>query len=156
MARDGVTTAERRVEFFSRASVPRVVRDRPSSIVERLDRLDSEGRVGSVETHTWPEELCPVEGAVADRYEEFDAWADANGVALDPFFETRECRCLASDRSDTALVLPVLCLAVYEGGDLRAVYPHATGDGVRTVDDGIAALATRTDGDARQVASAGD
>lgn len=156
MSYDGAISASRRVDLYVRASPPPAARDRQSSIAERLEQLDAADRIAAVETHTWPDQVPREEAAMADRYEAFAAWADANGVDLEPFFETRERRYLTSDRCYTALVLPLACLAVYEDDDLRTVYPHATDDRVRTVDDGVAALIDRVDGEARVPTAAGD
>jgi hypothetical protein len=39
------------------------------------------------------------------------------------------------------IVLPAITVAIYENGDLAAVYPHADGDDYRSVADGLTALA---------------
>lgn len=76
---------------------------------------------------------------------EFREWASAAGVHLAPCFDTRECYADASGEKRTELVLPVLCLAVYEDDELVDVTPHATEDGVVTVTDAIERLAADND-----------
>jgi hypothetical protein len=44
---------------------------------------------------------------------------------------------------DGRVVLPLLCLAVYEAKTVRAVYPHVDGENVYTIHDGIEALESR-------------
>lgn len=49
---------------------------------------------------------------------------------------------MLDDETREVWVVPLVTLAVYEGDRLEAVYPHADGDCVRTVDDGLATLET--------------
>lgn len=111
---------------------------------DRLDRLRSMGIVEGIEVTSWPSrvELRASHGSVAtEAYEEFSAWADEAGVDLEPAFNVRDYESEFTGEKGTALITPVACLAVYDGDDLRAVYPHVEDGKVTTVEDGIEALA---------------
>lgn len=71
---------------------------------------------------------------------EFHEWATDAGVELAPCFEMRRCYAERSVEKRTELVLPVLCLAVYEGERLVELAPHATAEGVVTVTDSLERL----------------
>lgn len=134
------------VEMYVRSSAPGVARERQERTRERLASLDEEGAVGSVTVRQWPKRVAldddPEQEWVLDRFEAFSRWAEAENVSLDPGFGTRECYSWATGYRYDALVLPVICLAVYEGGDLVSVYPHADGDETRTVADYLIELET--------------
>lgn len=135
-----VPTEERRAELFLRGSVPAAARDPQSSLADRLERLAAADRLDAVETHTWPKRVPVDEARLRERYEAFTDWAAEADADLTPFFDTRECYSWSTGERYRALVLPLACLAVYEDGDLRAVYPHDDGETVRTVEDGVEAL----------------
>lgn len=64
---------------------------------------------------------------------------------------------MLDDGTREVWVVPLLTLAVYEEDELEAVYPHADGDRVRTVDDGLATLETmHPSGDGRSGDSASE
>lgn len=130
-----------RATLFVRASAPGAARDRQEACVERLRHLESAGRL-SLSVETWAEEV-PMDGPVGrarERYTEFTQWASDRGAVLAPFFEVRSRTSLVDEERREVLSLPVLCLAVHEDGNLQAVYPHADGEDVYSVPDGIEAL----------------
>lgn len=132
-----------RATLFVRASAPGPARDRQEECLDRLRRLEAAGRL-SLSVETWESEV-PMDGPVGsarDRYAEFTRWASDREAVLTPFFEVRERTSLVDSERREVLSLPVLCLAVYDGDDLRAVYPHADGEDVYSVPDGIDALAS--------------
>lgn len=75
---------------------------------------------------------------------DFERWAEEHGHTLAPAFSCRECGSMLDDETREVTVVPLVTLAVYEEDRLRAVYPHADGERVRTVDDGIRTLETMT------------
>lgn len=131
-----------RVELFVRSSVPSVARERQAAAIERLYALDDS--IDAVGVRSW-EKRIPID-AHGDRrethhvYETLLDWACEHGVELRPFFETRECYSSITGESHTALVLPVMCLAVYEDDRLHGVYPHADADRTYAVGDALDAL----------------
>jgi hypothetical protein len=133
-----------RLELFVRSSVPAAARDPQSTIRERLRALEAAERIDEATVRTW-EKRVPVDAGAAKRethrtYAAFDEWARANGASLAPFFDTRECHSSITGESRTALVLPVMSLAVYDGDRLSAVFPHADEDRSYTVGEALDAL----------------
>ncbi|MFB6141236.1 MAG: HTH domain-containing protein [Halosimplex sp.] len=88
----------------------------------------------------------PADADARDRYVTCSEWARERGLSLRPAFGTRECYAMDTGERGEWVVFPALTLAVYEGGDLAAVYPHADGERYRSVGDGLDALAG-ADGD---------
>ena len=50
-------------------------------------------------------------------------WARENGYSLEPAFERRQRAYVGTDVVHDVVVFPLVSLAVYEGTDLRAVFP---------------------------------
>ena len=130
------------VRLYVRESLPTPAAQRAGTVSERLETLATTGVVASVEEVTWPNRVPgDVPSDPRAVFHQVSGWAAEHGVELSPFFSTRECyRPGDTDRTDW-LVLPALCLLVHEDGDPVAVYPHRKGDTVRTVEDGLDALA---------------
>jgi hypothetical protein len=131
------------VECFGRADLPAPAAGRRDHIEARLTELSSAGVVESFDVASWPKRM-PADGSgdadMRDRYLSFAAWARENDVRLTPFFGTRECYSMATGERGDWVVFPALALAVYEDGDLAAVYPHADGDTYRSVLSGLCYL----------------
>lgn len=88
---------------------------------------------------TWSDDRDPFNGR--ETLAEFEQWADEQGCTLRPAFDRRSAALTNDDEERGGrIVTPLITLAVYDGGRLRAVYPHVDGDEVRTVHDGIEAL----------------
>jgi hypothetical protein len=121
-------------------------------------RLADRGVLAAVEREEWASRvpLSECGSAVRDTYLSFTAWADEAGVSLTPFFSTRECYGTGEDEPTDFLVFPALCLAVYDDDQLVAVYPHEEAGTVRTVQDGLDALADPVTGVAAETPAAGD
>jgi hypothetical protein len=132
-----------RLELFVRSSVPAAARDPQSAVRERLRALEDDGDVEAATVRTW-EKRVPVDaGNERDShriYAAFADWARGRGVSLAPFFDTRECHSSITGESHTALVLPMMSLAVHEGDRLSAVFPHADEDRSYTVREALDAL----------------
>jgi len=128
----------RRAELFVRADLPEVSERRLTALEERLRELQRIGVFDEVETTVW-EKRVPVEGSCEgperSLYNEFSAWGREAGASLSPFFGTRECYSYETGERRTELVLPALCLAVYEGGRLAQVAPFARGGSPQSVED---------------------
>lgn len=128
----------RRVELFVRADLPTPSEKRRTAVEDRLQALEGSGVVDAYETTVW-EKRVPVEGGAGDaersRYNEFAAWAADVGACLAPFFDTRECYSWETGEKRTELVMPALCLAVYEDGELAQVAPFARGGTPHSVEE---------------------
>lgn len=121
------TECPRRAELFVRGDLPRPSTRRRNAVECRLEDLQRAGVVDEYETTVWAkrvavgDEECPERS----RYDEFLAWAKAAGASLAPFFDTRLCYSWETGEKQTDLVMPALCLALYEGEELAQVAPFA-------------------------------
>jgi hypothetical protein len=107
-----------------------------STVIDRLSALRSEGALDDFEVQTWPEEVALSESSrdeqVLDVVDTLEQWAAAHDLSLRPPFERRTASLLVGG-SETVLTTPMMLLAVYEGGDLRGVYPCTDGDQTWTI-----------------------
>jgi len=133
----------RRAELFVRSDLPTPVQKRCEAVESLLAELESDGVVDEAETAFWAKRV-PVEGGRSlerDRYNEFCEWARETGVCLAPFFDTRECYSFETGEKQRELVLPALCLAIYEGGELTQVAPFTDSGESQTIEDCLTDLA---------------
>lgn len=127
------------VELFVRNELPPPARERADDVTAHLTELEAAGEIDAAGTRTWDKRV-PVENCdagVRDTYLSFTRWANEAGCSLQPFFQTREHYSKAHGERVDWLVMPAICLAVYEGETLSAVYPHADGPETWTVEDGL-------------------
>lgn len=127
----------RRAELFVRADLPTPSEKRRTAVESRLQELRCQGVFDGVETTVW-EKRVPVSGDSCpekSRYNEFAEWATDAGVCLAPFFDTRECYSFDTGEKRRELVMPVLCLAVYDDGELTQVAPFARGGAPHSIED---------------------
>lgn len=140
-----------RVELRVRGHTPADVYDRQAAVYERLRQLQKAGKLSDVSVEVWGKQVSTGDDAdsgeaddgaqsIRDTYRAFEEWATRSGHALTPAFDTRECRTIASNGKREVIVFPVMCLAIYDGEAVQAVFPCSTGDDVRTVEDGLAAI----------------
>jgi len=107
-----------RVELFVRSLSPDSARAPADEHLDRLRRLADRGAIDLAVT-VWGREVglsttaarTDPGTAVLDRVAAFRAWADDQGVSVEPFFRTREVRSDLTGEAYDALVLPVACLA---------------------------------------------
>ncbi|QLH83523.1 HTH domain-containing protein [Halosimplex pelagicum] len=135
---------DRRVVLSLRETLPEPAARQRDRLAERLRELEAAGQVDSFEVTTCPKRIRredPADVAARDRYLAFSRWARDRGARLRPFFATRECYAADTGELCDWLVFPAITLAVYDDGDLVAVYPHAVGEEYRSVADGLSALA---------------
>lgn len=127
----------RRAELFIRESLPTPTERRRVAVENRLQELECAGTIETFETTTWEkrvpvgDEDCPERG----RYEEFRAWATEAGAGLAPFFDTRRCYSWETGERRTELVMPALCLALYEDDELVQVAPFARGGTPHSIEE---------------------
>jgi hypothetical protein len=139
-------TGGRCATLYSRETLPAPAARQRERLSRRLNDLETTDDLSSFSVEAWEKRIrCtgPEDEAARDRYLRFAAWAREYGVRLRPFFGTRECYSMETGEKDDWIVFPAICLAVYEDGDLAAVFPHADGDTYRSVSDGLDELAQR-------------
>lgn len=138
-----------RVELHVRSLAPRAGGRQQERVIDRLDHLESAGRVDEATVDVWGRQVGLSSAAartdagryVLDRVESFREWADETGRSVESFFETRRVSSDITDEEYVALVLPSLTLAEYRDGDLAYVAPCSDGDEVTTVPDRLDVLA---------------
>ena len=147
--RDAVLSAT----LYVRDHTPASTYDRQRAVCERLRRLRERGVLDAVAVESWgnrvlaadnddddPPDIDDEARAVRDTYRAIEEWAAERGYTLAPAFETRTVGSLVSNERRDVTVLPAMCLVVFDDGSIRDVSPCSTGSGVRTVEDGLAAL----------------
>lgn len=111
-----------------------------TDVIDRLSRLDSVGDVAAFDVQTWPGEVVLDEHTehttVVERFEAFRSWAADRGLTITPPFERRAVTSLVGQQREV-LTVPMMCLAVYEDGDLRGVYPCSDGERTWRVTDAL-------------------
>ncbi|MGM0592550.1 MAG: HTH domain-containing protein [Halobacteriota archaeon] len=125
-----LTKPETTVRLFVRTGEPAVWNQQRSAI-EKLEKLEDEGTINHFSVEVWGREIC-LSGALAETEfhrsareyaSEFEAWADEQESSVSLPFDRREFRSAITGERFETLAPPTLCLAVYERGDLEAVFP---------------------------------
>lgn len=115
-------------------------------IISTARTYEEEGLLTEAAVEFWPTEIRLTdeteETDIVRSYRQFQTWADDEGVSLEPAFTRRKRTSMVSDTSETVLVLPVLCLAVYNSGELVSVAPHTTETSQYTVVDALADISS--------------
>jgi hypothetical protein len=118
-------------------------------VLSRLREVESTGVVDDVSVQVWSKHVsAPADDAdesslrVRRRVAEFVQWADRNGHSLEPAFRWCERSSMVSEERTAVIRLPLLCLAVHEGGRLVGVFPCSTEGGTNTVADCLDRLET--------------
>lgn len=128
---------QQRVELVVRDDLPNPIESRLERLSDRLDQLVAASDIDSYTIRRWSKHQSF--DAAASRYHTFREWAADAGVQLSPGFDSRACYSMATGECEQSLVVPVACLAVYDGDAIDAVYPHV-GTEPRTIEDGLDVL----------------
>ena len=126
-----------RIELYVRSLRPDGAHARQEAVIERLERLEAAGVVESVSVIVWGKQVARgTAGARTDegefilnRVAEFTQWALSNNVSLESFHQ------MVGNESYEAIVLPVMGLAEYRGGELVHVAPCTEGEVVHSIPD---------------------
>ena len=140
--------SELKVRLFAESFAPDGAEGVPASVYDRLQRLKERGTIADCEVEVWGRKVCrQIQGdspticaPVLDTVDEFREWAARTGNSLDHCFHEYEVHSELTDEDRTEVRLPMVCLAVYYGSELVAVFPHASGEGERSVADGLETL----------------
>lgn len=133
MSNARITTAtDHRIELYLRGDTYGSY-DRQQRILERVEGLDATGVVDETDVDaSWQRIRTPEQDSrdeAVETFDEFRAWATANGYRLEPAFERRQRSYIGTELVHDVVVFPMASLAVYEGTDLQAVFPCADEDG---------------------------
>jgi len=132
-----------RARLHVRERLPKPVRGRRERVADALSALVAEGTLAGYTIENWDKRI-PADGSgdpeLRDTYLSFEGWAEDQHVSLTPFFATRECYSWETGERGTWIVLPALCLSVYEDDELVDVYPHRDGETYESVWTGIESL----------------
>lgn len=117
-------TSQIAIDCYMRGSAPREVYE----TVDTLHEYESNPSVSSFSGTVWPDHVTlsgnsSVKSITGD-YLRFLLWAENEGVSLEPAFALRNRSALGSNRSESVLTLPVLCLVVRRDGDIVTLAPH--------------------------------
>ena len=132
------------VDLYVRADAPVV--ERRQSVIDRLKRLEGQDRIDGFRVHPWPRAISlgladEIDGdGIRDVVRSFETWADRCDRHIRPPFDVRTTHSAITGESDELLVLPVICLAAYDTGDLVDVAPSSDGGSVYTVEDALDAI----------------
>ena len=136
------------VKLFTRAGAVGT-HDRVTEAIDRTRALEASGQVERCSVATWDKQVVLGDGKsgrsdrgreTLEKIEAFESWAAGRNASLYPFFEERTRGSLLTDGAETVVVLPVLCLTIYEGERLEAVFPRMVDDVSYTVQEGLGAL----------------
>ncbi len=135
---------------YLRSLAPSVI-DETRDHLSRLESLVEEGSLLGYEVELWGDAIScdptyPAGRELCETVERFERWAEDRGCSLEPGFSRGEICSLVSEETHDVIRPPMVCLAVYEGETLAAVYPHRDGS-TRTVADGLADLERRNASD---------
>lgn len=142
------TTTTRQAVLYLRSIESSGISDVQRRIMNRLEELAADGLLASADYEVWGQGIPATGGPkshVHAIYDEMSEWADENDRSLTPAFEVRKTQPMGTDEQREVISFPMLCLAIYEGDEVEAVFPHADGDRVYTIDDGLAALEALND-----------
>nr|WP_254523880.1 HTH domain-containing protein [Natrinema caseinilyticum] len=114
--------------------------------VARSHRLEEQHGGIDVCVKTWSsvrpaiERLADTGPSVSEIFETFQSWADRAGYTLRPAFKEHQTPSRLGHDAMSEIRVPVVCVAVYENGDLRYVAPCSDGERIHTVDECLSAL----------------
>jgi hypothetical protein len=158
MVLSAMDTTAPTVTCFARAGAlgPRV-----DETIETLRDYDQRGTIDALTVDVWPDEVVLAaasrETTPVVQYHRFRRWAERAGVSLSPAFTIRRQASLVDEQPASALVLPVVCLAVRVDGELTTVAPHRFEGTAYTVEDVLEDLGspTRTESQSPIASTAG-
>ncbi|WP_436927029.1 HTH domain-containing protein [Halosimplex amylolyticum] len=132
-----------RIELYVRSLLPDGAHNRQEAVIERLQELDAEDEIEDFSVIVWGKQIAresagarTEEGEyILNRVAEFKQWALSNNVSLESFYQRQTVENDVTDEPYSAMVLPVMGLAEYDGEELRHVAPCTEGEEVHTIMD---------------------
>lgn len=134
-----------RAELRIRDSIQPGARESVADIRNRIEELARQNVLDSVETAVWGRRISldpdhEVSGGMVEDVQRFRAWAIQTDADLAPAFRIHETSTIGDDTSETVVTVPLVCLALYRGDDVVAVYPHSCGGDAVTIQQGLERL----------------
>jgi len=132
------------IGLYVRADTPIV--ERRDAVIDRLKQLDRQDRIAGFRIHPWPRAISLdlmneiEEDEIHEVVRSFETWAAQHDRHISPPFDIHPTHSAITGESDELLVLPVICIAAYDAGDLVGVAPSSDGKSVRTVEDALNAI----------------
>lgn len=136
------------IELYVRSLLPTGAHERQEAVIDQLQRLDREDRIGDFSVIVWGKQVARDSAAayteegqyILNRVAEFKQWSLSNNVSLESFYQTTTVDNEVTENSYTAITLPVMGLAEYVDGELQHVAPCTSGDIVHTIMDRLERL----------------
>jgi len=127
-----------RFELYVRSLAPTNGWDRQEGVIERLQDLAEAETIDGFELVVTGQCICPDSAAVEtdtgrfllDRLRAFEAWAERDGVTLDPCYRRRDEKSTYTGERHTGISVPNIAMAEFSDGDLAFLTPCWT-DGRR-------------------------
>ncbi|ADJ13784.1 HTH domain-containing protein [Halalkalicoccus jeotgali] len=132
------SNASHRIVVYLRASASLPARERQREVIERVERLERQGRIAGLRVRHWDDRVVVENGAdgTVETFEAFKARAAEIGHTIEPFFQEHE-------RADAReIVFPIICIAVHSGDELVRVFPCRDETAAYSVWDCLTALET--------------
>ena len=132
-----------RIELYVRSLLPDGAHERQEAVIDRLQELDAEDEIEDFSVVVWGKQIArdsagarTEEGEyILNRVAEFKQWALSNNVSLESFYQKHTVENDVTDEPYSAVTLPVMGLAEYDGEELRHVAPCSKGNEVHTIMD---------------------
>lgn len=122
------------------------IKETQTDLIERLHQLVAAGTLTHIDIAVWGPSLeanpaHPTDPSpIRETYLEFDQWARRQEYTLAPAFYRRAAGSLVDDVHSEVIMCPLICLGIYEGETVQAVYPYSDGETVYTIYDGLTEL----------------
>lgn len=122
------------------------IRETQTDLIEQLHQLVAAGMLTHIDIAVWGPSIAanPVHptdpSPIRETYLEFDQWARNHEYTLAPAFYRRTAGSLVDDVHSEVIMCPLICLGIYEGQTVQAVYPYSDGETVYTIHDGLTEL----------------
>lgn len=137
----GETAPGTRVELYLCAEPQFGVEHQKQSVIDRLHALERDDKIDEFDISLWGREIRPtgpLEGtdyhtSVLADLREFEEWAEQHDASAARPFKRRTLDSDIVDETYDVISLPTMCIAVYEDGQLRGVYPYGDAEGTHTV-----------------------
>lgn len=119
------------VVLFVRSQAPSAIRSQQQTVIEQLEQLRADGHIDEFDVHVWGTEICPDTAAdgttchatTVHQLATFEAWAAQAEVSLARTFQRREYHSTITGDHYTSVITPLVCLAVFQAGEIQGVYP---------------------------------